>query len=274
MEQDNFGARWLFKFQVLLFAAFLLACLLVWSWLWQLGIVSNHATWPVGLLAVLAIALTFSYSIMELPIANVLWASLLIGILGGMVQAVELRSGGFSLHKFVYFRQDGNAPFPRLAWVAPLIWIVVLLNARGIARLMVRRLRHEPNYGLWVMGITIILSAMWQESFDFFVANVTGGLFYPYWYNLPAMRFFAWAATSLLTLLLVTPILIDKTPQPKEPALQPLFVWLLLSWLLMSAAWVHQLWYVLFLMTAQGTVTAIFALLGACRPANPTGNWN
>src|ERR1041385_4812535 len=130
MEQDNFGAGWLFKIQAALFGAFLLVCLLVWSWLWQLGIVSNQAIWPVELLAVLASALTFSCLIMELPLPNVIWASLLIGIVGGIVQALELCGTGLPIHKFIFFRQDPHAPLHRLAWATPLVWALVVLNAR------------------------------------------------------------------------------------------------------------------------------------------------
>ena len=182
---------------------------------------------------------------------NVIFASLLIGMVGGIVQALEMH-GGVPLGLYPHPQQNRNGLFHGLAWAAPALWVVVLLNARGVARLIMQRARRTTNYGLWVMGITIILAVMWELSFELFARTLNRDSTYVPWYSIPSVRFLAWAATTFFILLLITPALISKSPNPTVPGIQPLFVWLLLSWLLMTGAWVHQLWGILISIACQG----------------------
>ena len=51
-----------------------------------------------------------------------------------------------------------------LAWwilKEPCWWLpLIVLNSRGVSRLILRRLRDQAYYGWWLMGLTCVLSSM------------------------------------------------------------------------------------------------------------------
>src|SRR5262249_61687208 len=81
----------------------------------------------------------------QLPWQNVFLGAALIGLSGAAVEAVVISfSSGLRCYN------SGDFAEPSLwfdLWELSLVWIVVLLNCRGVVRLIARRWRFAPSYG-------------------------------------------------------------------------------------------------------------------------------
>jgi len=263
VEQENLSIT--SKLQAVLWGALVLVCLPVINCLRQLDS-SQDVVW-VGLLVVLATGITIVSLSRELPAQNSIFASILIAAIAIIIQVV-VAHGGPSLGQYFNPLQPDDKLFHKLVWAAPLLWVVVLLNARGVARLILQSARRTKNYGIWVLVVTVLLVMFWQLGFEplvnKFKANHYGTSknIHEGWYGNSWFNFVKLAVIVSATLLLVTPSLINKSPKETRLSVQPLFIWLLLSSLVIISAWVHQLLGVLLLTFGQATFSTIFALHG------------
>ena len=69
----------------------------------------------------------------------------------------------------------------------PLIWVVVILNSRGVARLILRPWRKIRNYGFWLIGLTAALTMLFDLAFDPFASRVKH-----YWLWVPTKLPLTW----------------------------------------------------------------------------------
>ena len=196
-------------------------------------------------------------------------ASVIIAVIGGGVQTLGALTG-IPFGPFVYNPDNiGQELFHPLPWAAPMIWVVVILNSRGVARLMLRPWRKIRAYGFWVIGLTTLLAALFDLGLEPFATRVKGFWFWsptklPFgWYGAPLVNFIGWALTTLLILAFATPSLIDKKKVKHPPDYQPLMIWLLLSFLFATGAFMHQLWPAAGLIVAGSMAVTVFALRGA-----------
>jgi uncharacterized membrane protein len=223
--------------------------------------------WPEALLMVLATAATITALARQLPLQNVLLAAFFIALIGGAVHALGVTMG-IPFGPFLFGAEAGPQLFKTLPWAMPLIWAVVILNSRGVARLILRPWRKIRNYGLWLMGLTAALAMLFDLAFDPFAARMKHyWLWLPTrfpvtWQGAPLMNFLSWAAVSLLMLALVTPALINKKPARRTPDFHPLAVWLgaILLFGITSAA--HEMWPPAVLDGTIAILAATFAIRG------------
>lgn len=252
---------------VLFFVMFLAAVAIV-------GINASVASGPFGTsqfpeaaLLVLAVVTTMTGVARQLPGQNVVLAAVVILIIGGAAQTLGALTA-IPFGPFVYGERMGPQLFHPLPWAAPLIWVVAILNSRGVARLMMRPWRKMRSYGFWVIGITGVLVAIFDLGLEPFATRVQH-----YWvwnptkmaidyYGTPYVNFVAWAAVALLILGFVTPSLINKKPGKSPPSFHPLILWLLLQLLFMVAAASHQLWGAAATSLVASIVVAFFAVRG------------
>ena len=103
---------------------------------------------------------------------------------------------------------DGLAPLPR--WVTPIFWSNVVLNSRGVAKLLLRRSRSNQFYGYGLIAIAALLSVVPLLSF----ARS----------SLPI-----WFASAIILQLLTIPWLIEKKPVTPPPNSWPLVPWTFLA---------------------------------------------
>ena len=126
--------KWIHR---VLFGLFIAQFVLVWA---RLGLrlpIPSHADWPEGLLLLLATATTLAALACRLPGQNVMLATCIIVGLGGIVQTVGATTG-VPFGPIVYTERIGHRLFEPLPWAPPLLCLVALLNARGVARLVMR----------------------------------------------------------------------------------------------------------------------------------------
>jgi len=256
----------LHRWVLVLFALdlFLVCARLCWpGWLF------HDARWPDGLLVILAVATTIASLSRQVPAQNAVLASILIGFLGAIIQLVGAIAA-VPFGPFVYNKESiGSLLLDPLPWPIPLFWVVALLNARGVARLILRKFRYRRNYGFAVMGLTVVLIVLLELNFEPYAVQVKDYWSWKptklalTWYSAPLTNFIGWAVSSLLILLFVTPALINKSPVKRPPAFQPLVVWTLLNLLFVVGAALHGLRTASAVTIASLIVVVALALVGS-----------
>jgi len=227
----------------------------------------GRAGWPEALLILLATVATITALKRQLPLQNVLLASFIIALFGGAVHALgatmEIPFG-----PFIFGAEAGPQLFKTLPWPMPLIWVVMILNSRGVARLVLRPWRKIRNYGFWLVGLTTVLALLFDLAFDPAASRVKHyWLWMPTkfpvtWQGAPVVNFLSWAAVSVLMLAISTPVLINKNPTRRGPDYYPLVVWLgaLMLFGIISAR--HGIWAAAVVDGVGMVAVAVFAIRG------------
>lgn len=199
---------------------------------WKAVPAPGNPGWPESALLLLAAASTLAASARHLPAQNVLFAALFIGCAGGATHWLDVKTG-IPFGGFTPLENSGPKLFHALPWALPVIWIVAILNSRGVGRLILRPWRKTRTYGYWLIGITAALATVFEFAFEPFAARVKHYWFWEptkfplSWQGTPWVDFFGWAVVTLLILAFTTPLLINKQPHRRRPPdYHPLGVWL------------------------------------------------
>jgi uncharacterized membrane protein len=223
--------------------------------------------WPEALLLLLAMTGTIIALAQQLPLQNVLLATFVIALMGGAVHTLGVMMG-IPFGPFLFGAEAGPQLFKTLPWAMPLIWVVAILNSRGVARLILRPWRKVRSYGFWLIGLTALLTVWFALALDPFAARVKHyWLWLPTkfpvtWQGAPLVNFFGWAVVPLLILAFVTPALINKNPVRRSPDFHPLAVWLGAILLFGMAAALHGMWPAVALDGVMAVLAAAFAIRG------------
>ena len=207
----------------------------------------------------------------QLPAQNVILVSVLIGAVTGLVHFVN-GMVSVPLGPLTYHTENvGRFLITPLPWSVPVLWVVVVLNARGVARLMLRSRRRTSHYGFWVMGTTVVLVGLFELSFQPYATQAREYWSWkptklPWdWYTTPWSYFLGCAVMTLLLLLFVTPALINKHPNPKRPSFHPLLVWESLSALMLLGTVSAHLSTAVVVLSIQMAATGVLSMIGATR---------
>jgi putative membrane protein len=212
----------------LFLAAYALVLVLLW---WHLPL-PGRPGWPAAVLLLLAVVSTIAALARHLPLQNILLAAILIALAGGAATWLDLKTG----IPFGQFTTDNDMEpklHKTLPWAIPVIWIVAILNSRGVARLILRPWRKMRSYGFWLIGITAMLTVLFDLALDPFASRVKHYWFWEptklplTWQGAPLVNFFGWLVVTLLILAFITPILIKKHPiHRRPPDFHPAGVWI------------------------------------------------
>lgn len=275
VRRPNPFVGWEQKVHLSLFLLFVAAWLMLLTNLWIPAPWFGSRHRLNGLLVLAGAASTIASLCRQLPAQNAIFGAVLIGLVSGAVQALNA-SLAIPFGPMEYHRENiGQLMFGALPWAAPLIWVITILNARGVARLILRSHRRNHYYGFWVMGVTVLLVTILQFSLEPFATIGEG--FWTWtptklrssWYSTPWTNFLGGAVMSLLILLFVTPLFINKSPNPKPPAYHPLVLWQLCSGLFLTGMLVHHVWGASVFILAQMALVTAAAALGAGRSIDP-----
>jgi uncharacterized membrane protein len=267
-RERNPFAGWEQKAQGISLVLFFASAGLVWVRLWApVGLFSGKS-WPDGLLLVLAAGTTLTSLCRQLPAQNGVLAAVVIGAVGGGAESLG-GAIGIPFGPFGYNPQNiGRPMFNLLPWTVPLIWVTAILNARGVACLVLGRYRSQTNYGFWLMGVTVLLVVLLELSFEPYAAVVKQYWSWKPtripsdWYTTPWTNFLGWTVTTALILLFVTPALINKSPIKHPPSYHTLIVWEVLSLLFLTATAHDRLWGAASLITTQMLLVAGLSMFG------------
>ncbi|MBI3852235.1 MAG: carotenoid biosynthesis protein [Verrucomicrobia bacterium] len=224
--------------------------------------------WVTALFLASATATTLVAMTRRLPAQNVAVAAGLIAFVSGVVQAVGAATG-IPFGAYVYTDNVGPRLFDTLPLLMPLVWIVAIINSRGVARLMLRPWRKTKLYGFRVIGLTCLLVTLLDFGLEPFATKVNRFWIWQTpatvlaWHTAPWINFFGWAMTTLLILVVATPWFIVKRSAGQPPDYHPLIVWLSLILLFAAGTAGHQLWWAAGSSVLAGVLVTIFALRGA-----------
>ena len=259
-------ARWARSFFIALFLA---GSALVLMRLWWPVHLPGKSGWPEAVLLLLALVSTIAALARHLPLQNILFAALVIVLASSAVIWLDLKTG-IPFGAFTPGQNTGPKLFHALPWAMPVIWILAILNSRGVARLILRPWRKLHAYGFWIIGVTTALTVLFDLAFDPFASQVKHYWYWEptkfplSWQGAPLVNFFGWAVVTLLILAFVTPMLINKHPVHRRPPnFHPLGVWLGGILLFGVGSATLGLWPAVMLDAIIGVVVAVFAVRGA-----------
>ena len=225
--------------------------------------------WAEGILISLAAAGTLVALARQLPAQNVLLAALIMSVAGTGAHWSSA-TNGIPFGSLLFGEEAGEKIFGTLPWWIPLLWVVAVLNSRGVARLILRPWRKVRAYGFWLIGLTALLTMLFDCALEPFATHTRH-----YWiwttagYSLlpqgaPISNAFGWLAVTLLILAFATPVLINKLLSKRSvPDLHPLAVWLGGVSLFSLGAALQGLWLVVAFDLMLLTAAAVFAIRGA-----------
>jgi len=189
----------------------------------------------------LALTSTLASLAGQLPAQNVLLATVIIAIIGGGIHTLGAFTG-IPFGPVLYTHENGPLLFNALPWFMPFLWVVVILNARGVARLILRPWRKLRVYGFWLIGITALLTLIFVFGLEPFATRfrhywIWSPTKLPVdWYGTPLSNFLGWVVTALLILGFSTPSLMKKKPSKSHPEYHPLIVWVSIQLLFIAGS--------------------------------------
>jgi uncharacterized membrane protein len=229
----------------------------------------GNSNWPeTGLLLIATISTLFALE-RQLPLQNVLLVAFVIALIGGAISAFGAISG-IPFGPFTFTSELGPKIFHKLPWAIPLIWVVTILNSRGVARLILRPWRKTKTYGFWLMGLSATLTMLFVLALDPFAARIKHYWFWTpvkfplTWQGAPLVDFLSWGIVTLLILAFVTPALIGKRLSKRStPDFHPLAVWLGAVLLFATDVAMHGLWLAFATDLILVAAVTVFAIRGA-----------
>ncbi|MGC3960705.1 MAG: carotenoid biosynthesis protein [Verrucomicrobiota bacterium] len=206
----------------------------------------------------------------QLPGHKVLLTATIVAVLGGGIHAIG-RATSMPFGPFSYAEAIGPVWFSSLAWPMPALWIIVVFNARGVARLGLKPWRKTKTYGFWVIGVATVLAVLFSLALDVFATKVTHfWIWLPTkfaftWHGMPWTNALGWALGTLVLLAFATPFMINKSSRSRRlpPDYHPLLVWVLLLGLFGTGAALERLWSAAALCAVTAILSAGFAIRGA-----------
>jgi uncharacterized membrane protein len=228
---------------------------------------SEHWRWLEGLFWLLAAATSLLGLARRLPEQNVFMASALIAAISFTI-AIVAEKTRVPFGPRAYTEALGVKIF-RVPWPMPFLWLVVIVSARGVARLIMRPWRKTTYYGFWVIGLACLLATVFDAGLEPFATRVRHYWFREThvsvvnWYSAPWVNFLGWFVTALGILGFTTPWLINKQPVKQPTDYHPLVIWLLLNFYFATGNALQQLWFAVALSLSVNVLVAAYAVRGA-----------
>jgi putative membrane protein len=223
--------------------------------------IQSDTNWPEALLLLLAFASTLAALARHLPSQNVWLAAIIIAAIGGGSHLLGAKSG-IPFGAFWFGAEIGRKIFGALPWAMPLLWVVAVLNSRGMARLVLRPWRKVRTYGFWLIGLTALFTLLYDCALEPFA----GHRHYWIWlrpHGAPLTNFVGWFLVTLLMLAFATPVLINKQLSKRSaPDFHPLAVWLGSILLFAIGGAINGLWPAVAVDAVIGIAATVFAVRG------------
>ena len=227
--------------------------------------IPRGAGWLEAMLPVSAVATTLVGLGRWLPLQNIVAITATIGGIAFAMTWVSVQTG--VPFGSVLFRDTNSVPRPgHVPWWIPLMWVALVLNARGAARLVLRPWRDLPHFALLFLGVTCGLLLLFDvglgpvatqdHGYWLWIGSSPGWS----WRGVPLTNFFGWTVCSLLMVVFTFVWLAHKRPVALRPDYHPLVVWLLLvAWLAAGDAAVKA-WDAFAVTVTSGLVVLMLAV--------------
>lgn len=230
--------------------------------------VKSDSNWPEAILLLLATISTLAALARQLPAQNVLLAATISALIGGVAHIFGADSG-IPFGSFLFGAEAGLKLFNTLPWTMPLLWIVAVLNSRGVVRLILRPWRKMRTYGFWLIGLTALFTMLFDCALEPFAAHAkhywiwTAGSVSLTPQGAPISNSVGWFIVTLLMLAFATPVLINKQLSKRSaPDFHPLAVWLGGILIFGVGAAMNGLWPAVAVDAVIGIIATVFAMRG------------
>lgn len=216
----------------------------------------------------LAVASTLTSLASQLPVQNVLLATVIIAVIGSGIQLLGTLTG-IPFGPVVYVQSAAPQLFSSMPWAVPFIWVIAVLNSRGVARLIMRPWRKLRVYGYWLIGLTALLTLLFGFGLEPYATHVKHYWFWRStklpidWYGTPLSNFLGWLVTTLLILAFATPALMKKKPAKAPRNYDPLIVWVSLNVLFIAGSLSQHLSTAAAVSAVACVAVSVFAVRGA-----------
>ncbi len=221
-----------------------------------------------SLVLFLAVASTLVSLAGQLPAQNVGLATAVVATIGGVIHLIGALTG-IPFGPVTYSSEAGLKLFGVLPWFMPLVWVVVILNARGVSRLILRPWRKLRVYGYWLIGLTALLTLIFVLGLEPFATRArVYWIWQPTklpvnWFGTPLSDFLGWVVAALIILGFSTPALMKKRPSKSYPEYHPLIVWVAMEVLFIAGALSQHLTTAATVSAAACVLVIPFAVRGA-----------
>ncbi len=212
----------------------------------------------------------------RLPLQNILTAAFTVAMLSLLVELLSLK---LPIPHREYTPNAGPRLFHLVSWISPLLSLVLILNSRGVAQLILLPWRRRPNPGLRTLALAATLAVILELGLEPFAVDVarlwtwTVAHPAPVWYSAPWLNLFLFGIIALIALILATPWLINKAATTAPPPnSRPLVLWLALALLLAIANFLHGLLAAAIFGLFSTSLITLLALLGSRSPQQPPTN--
>lgn len=226
--------------------------------------------WPEAALVCLVCFATLAGLARQLPAQNVLLAAAVIAVVGGSAHLLASVSA-IPFGPIHFNEETGPRLFDQLGWSMPLLWIIAVLNSRGVARLILRPYRKLRSYGFWLIALTVVLTVLFDTALEPVATSVK--LFWFWlptkipltWYGAPISNFAGWILMTGLILAFASPALINKNQRSRKsrPDYHPLVIWTTGMVALATVAAKAELWAAGMFGLIAAVIAVSFALRGA-----------
>ncbi|MBI3415175.1 MAG: carotenoid biosynthesis protein [Verrucomicrobia bacterium] len=262
-----------------LFGCFLAACAAVLVFVAGGFSFPYRMEWAPGVFLLLATATTLTALARRLPLQNVLWAAALIGTLGSLMEIVGVATG-FPFGAYQFQDSFGRKIFDVLPWPVPLAWVALVLNCRGVARLIVRPWRKSAHYGTWVIALAGIVGVALEFSLQPFATQI--GDYWRWeihtqslnWHSAPWSNFLGRFCVIEAVLFVSTPWLLSKVPVKYPTDYHPLIVCGSLNLLFLAGNARHHLTSAIVAGVVAMMLVGGAALIGALWKTDPAAATN
>jgi hypothetical protein len=216
-------------------------------------------SWPEAMLLLAGLLVIVSSLARQISLQNALAAAGIVGLVGGAAHWASYVTGvPFGPLQFPH--AFGHSPFQEWFFVPAVIWTVVLLSARGVARLLLEPGARNRNHGWHLLGLSVLLVVVMAMALEPYASSVHrywlwGETRLPVtWQGVPLSCLFAWGVVSVIASFAAAPLLINKHPRPAPPAREPAWIWAMTSGLITVATALHGLWPASAVAAANGAL--------------------
>ncbi len=249
------------------FIAFLVCFAIAWVTLLLGMSFPEEWRWLEGLFWLLAAVTSLLGLARRLPEQNVFMAATLIAAISFTIGVVAEKTR-VPFGPRAYTDALGWKIFG-VPWPMSLLWLVVVVNSRGVARLILRPWRKTTYYGFWVIGLAGLLAVLFDAGLEPFATRARHYWFWEThvnvvgWYSAPWVNFLGWFVTTLGILGFTTPWLINKQPVKQPTDYHPLVLWLLLNFYFATGNALQQLWFAVAFGLSVNVLVSVYAVRGA-----------
>jgi len=221
-----------------------------------------------SLILLLAFVATLVSLNTQLPVQNILLATVVVAFIGSAIQTLNTFTG-VPFGPLFYKPASGPRLFNGLLWFFPFWWVVAILASRGVARLILRPWRKIRAYGYWLIGLTTLLAILLELGLQPFATHVrrywiwTPSKLPVDWFGTPLSDFLGWLVTILLALAFATPALMKRKPTKSTPDYHPLVIWVALNALFIAGACSQHLFAAAAVSAAACIIVIPFSIRGA-----------